>query len=120
MGLPVKKQRVKYKNPRQNYVNVYFGLTPGQAQKLKTLAGKKQRTESEVLRGILDSYLKETNGKAVAHEPCRRTPIVGLKTLPRTITKAQDKNLRELSEKTGRGISALVRQATEQYFQEIS
>lgn len=110
--MPFKKQGVKNVSSRRNYVNVYFGLTPDLVRKLKGVAEKQVKTESEVLRQILDKYLKK---RKVSYKPYLKTPPRGLKTLPRTIRKEQDKELRKMSEKSGRGISELVREAVEEF-----
>jgi len=49
------------------------------------------------------------------YEPFRKLTFTGFKVLPRTITKEQDKRLREIAEKTGRKITELVREAVEKY-----
>jgi len=87
-------------------------LTPELIKKVKDLAEKNAKTESEVLRRILDVYFENIK-KNLPYEPLRKTSPVGLKVLPRTIRKDQDAKLRELTEKTGRKISELVRQAVE-------
>ena len=109
--LPYKRQLVKTISSRRNYVNVYFGLTPKLAKKLSSLAKAQKKAESEVLRGILDAYLKNIDNKGLSYEPLRKLSPIGLKTLPRTIRKDQDRKLREIAEKTGRKISELVREA---------
>ena len=47
------------------------------------------------------------------YKPYMKTPPKGLITLPRTISKEQDRELREIAKKMGRGISELVRGAVE-------
>jgi len=82
------------------------------------MARKEGKTESEVLRKILDSYLKDIEKKGLFYEPLRKFSPVGLKVLPRTITKKQDEKLRDLCEKTGRKISELVRDAVESFVEQ--
>lgn len=82
------------------------------------LAKKLNTTESAALRKILDAYFKDIDKKGLPLEPLRKTSPVGLKFLPRTITKKQDLRLRELIEKTGRKISELVREAVESFIEQ--
>jgi len=76
------------------------------------LAEKKAKTESEILRQMIDVYFANIKNN-LPYEPLRKTSPVGLKVLPRTIRKDQDIKLRELTEKTGRKISELIREAVE-------
>jgi len=116
-SLPHKYQGLKRKpNNRKHYIPVYFGLFPKRAEKLKNTAEKQRKTESEVLRQILDVYLQNIKKKRLNYEPLRKISPVGLKTLPRTIRKAQDRKLREIARKTSRKISELVREAIEEFF----
>jgi len=48
-------------------------------KKLRNLAGKEGKTESEVLREILDSYFRDIDKKGLPYEPLRKTSSVGLK-----------------------------------------
>ncbi|MFH1519228.1 MAG: ribbon-helix-helix domain-containing protein [Candidatus Omnitrophota bacterium] len=89
---------------------------PKQARKLSKLAEKQGTTESEVLRHILDVYLKGIDKRGLPYEPFRKFSPVGLKTMPRTIRKEQDLKLREIAEKTGRKISELVREAVHEFY----
>ena len=111
----MKNHPVKYINPRSSYSTVYFGLPEKAAKKLKNLARKEKKTESEVLRHIIDDYLKKTKEKKPKFEPFRKFSPVGLKTLPRTIRKEQDAKIRKLAEETGRPISEIVRDAVERF-----
>ena len=86
------------------------------AGKLKELAKKERVTESEALRKILDAYFKDVEKKGLAYEPLRKMSPVGLKTIPRTISREQALKLRELARKTGRKMSELVREAVEAFF----
>ena len=113
--LPYKNQLVKTNHPTRNYTTIYIGLTPKQAQKLKNLARKHGKTESTSLRTILDAYFKGIEKRGLPYEPYRKFSPIGLKVLPRTITRDQDKKLRKLAEKTGRKISELAREAVERY-----
>ncbi len=74
---------------------------------------KQERTESAALRQILDSYFKIIKKKGLPNEPLRKISPVGLKVLPRTIRKEQDRKLREIAEQTGWRISELIREAVE-------
>ena len=74
---------------------------------------KQGKTESEVLRKILDIYFKDIEKRGLPYEPYRKFSPIGLEVLPRTIRKEQDAKLRELMEKTGRKISELAREAIE-------
>ena len=113
--MPYKGQLVKTNFNRRNYTTIYVGLTPELAKKLGNLARKGGKTESEILRGVLDAYFQHIGRKGLIYEPLRKTPPVGLKVLPRTIRKEQDVRLRELTEKTGRKISELVREAVKNF-----
>jgi predicted DNA-binding protein len=79
------------------------------------LAFKARKTESEVLRDIIDQYIIRKRGKKLEYEPCKHNPIQGMKVHPRTIRKDQDKYIRRIAEKTGRTISEVVRDAVEGY-----
>ncbi len=116
--LPNERQLVKTETSRRNYTTIYVGLTPELVKKLGDLAKKEGKTESEVLRKILDTYFKDIEKKGLPYEPLRKFSPVGLKFLPRTITKKQDLRLRELVEKTGRKTSELVREAVESFIEQ--
>jgi len=109
--LPYVTQLVKTNNPRRNYTTLYVSLTPKQALKLAKLAKKQGKSESGALRKVLDAYLKDIEVKGLSFEPYRKISPMGMKVLPRTITVEQDRNLREIAEKTGRKISELAREA---------
>ena len=64
-----------------------------------------------MLRKVLDAYLKDIETKSLLFEPYKKTSPLGLKVLPRTITLAHDRKLREIAEKTDRKISELAREA---------
>ncbi len=116
--LPNEKQLVKTGTSRRNYTTIYVGLTPDLVKKLRNFVGKEGKTESEVLRKMLDVYFKYIDKKGLPLEPLRKTSPVGLKFLPRSITKKQDVKLRGLVEKTGRKISELVREAVESFIEQ--
>ena len=80
---------------------------------LGNTAKKEGKSGSEVLRKAIDNYLNRINWENLSYEPYRKTTPTGLKVLPRTISKDQDARLRNLSEKTGRKMSELVREAVE-------
>lgn len=94
-------------------------MAPLLAKKLKNMARKQKKTESVVLREILDVYLQNVEKKGLTYEPYRRkySPIGNLKTLSRTIRKGQDLKLREVAEKTGRKTSELVREVVGRLFE---
>lgn len=106
---------VKTGTSRRNYTTIYVGLTPKLIKKLENLAEKQGKTESEVLRQILDAYFQDIEKEGLPCEPLRKFSPVGLKVLPRTIRKEQDTKLRGLIEKTGRKASELVREAVESF-----
>ena len=112
-ALPYKNQLVKTNQPRKNYTTLHVSLTQKQAKKFKVLAKKQRKSESETLRQVLDSYLKDIETKGLPFEPYRKISPLGMKVLPRTITIEQDRKLREIAEKTGRRISELARGAVE-------
>ena len=103
-----------HKNKRK-YATICCSLHKKATEKLKDLANKRCKTESDVLRQIIDAYLKKMENKNPPYEPYKKFSPVGLKLLARTITKEQDVRLRELADKTGRKISELVRQAVEEF-----
>lgn len=108
------KQLIKIKDSsRRNYTTVYVGLTPELVKKVENLAENQKRSGSETLRQILDLYFKIIEKNNLPNEPLRKISPIGLKVLPRTITKEQDKKLRELAERTGHKISEIVREAVE-------
>ena len=84
-------------------------------KKFENLAKKEKKTESAALRIVLDAYFKDIDKKGMSYEPYRKFSPVGLKVLPRTITIAHDKKLREIAEKTSRKISELAREAVERF-----
>ena len=114
--LHYKRQLVKTNNPRRNYTTLYVSLTPKQAQKLKDMAKREEKSGSEALRQILDAYLKDIEAKDLPFEPYRKISPLGMKVFPRTITIEQDRKLRKIAEKTGRKISELARWAVAKYF----
>ena len=84
-------------------------------KKLGILAKKEKKTESAALRIILDAYFKDIDKKGLSYEPYRKFSPVGMKVLPRTITIAHDRKLREIAEKTGKRLSELAREAVERF-----
>ena len=82
-------------------------MTKVQAQKLAKLAQKRKKTESVILRDILDDYLKKLGKLKKQH--CQKQQCVGLQRLARTIRMDQDIELRKIAEKTGMTISEVVR-----------
>lgn len=113
--LPNERQLVKTGVGTRNFTTVYANLSPDLIKKLGNLAKKENKTESAVLRKILDSYFKDIDKKGLPYEPLRKTSPIGLKVLPRTIRKDQGDKIRELTEKTGRGMSELLREAVQRY-----
>ena len=79
------------------------------------MAKKQEKSESGVLREILDGYLDHIDSKGLPYEPLRKLTFTGYKILPRTITKKQDRKLREIAERTGRKINELTREAVESF-----
>ncbi len=116
--LPNEKQLVKTGIGTRNFTTIYANLTPELARKLKDLAKKEGEVESAALRQILDSYFKVIEKKGLPYEPLRKFSPVGLKLLPRTIRKDQGIKLMELTEKTGRKISELIREAVESFVEQ--
>ncbi len=108
--LPVKKKDQGLNKPGKDFVTLYFALPENLLSKLVKTAKKQGTTESAVLRQMIDSYLAINKGKSHKFEPMRKTPIIGMKTTPRTVRRDQDKKLREIAEKTGRSISEIVRE----------
>ena len=116
---PYKRQRVKtdFSKRTRNYTTVYFSLTAEQARRLLEAAKKAVVSESEALRRMVDTYLAEVNKRGLLSEPYGKMQFKGYeeRVVPRTIRKEQDARLRELSERTGRSISELVRETVEEY-----
>lgn len=79
----------------------------------KKQRNKQERTESAALRLILDAYFEIIKKNGIPNEPLRKISPVGLKVLPRTIRKEQDKRLRKIAEQTGWRLSELIREAVE-------
>ena len=116
--LPYKKQRVKKLSARHtNYTTVYFSLTAEQARKLREAAKKALTSESEALRKMLDAYLAEIEKRGLPSEPYGKMRFQGYeeRVVPRTIRREQGSRLRELSERTGRSLSELVREVVKRY-----
>ena len=92
-------------------------MTSEQAKKLREAAKKALTSESDVLRGMLDAYLAEVDKKGLPAEPYGKMRFRGYEeqVVPRTIRREQDAKLRELSERTGRSLSELVREAVERF-----
>jgi hypothetical protein len=116
--LPYKRQRVKKLSARHtNYTTVYFALTGEQAKKLREAARQALVTESDALRRMLDASLAEVDKRGLPSEPYGKMRFLGYeqRVVPRTIRREQDAKLRELSERTGRSISELLREAMEKH-----
>ena len=64
---------------------------------------------------MLDAYLAEVDKRGLPSEPYRKMRFLGYeeRVVPHTIRREQDSRLRELSERTGRSLSELVREAVE-------
>jgi hypothetical protein len=64
---------------------------------------------------MLDAYLAEVDKRGLPSEPYGKMQFKGYeeRVVPRTIRREQDARLRELSDKTGRSLSELVREAVE-------
>ncbi|MDD5669257.1 MAG: hypothetical protein PHE58_04415 [Candidatus Omnitrophica bacterium] len=84
-------------------------------KKLNSMIGKVGKTQSEVLRGMLDSYFKGIEKTGLPFEPYRKTVPGHLRILPRTINKAQDAKIRDIASKTGRALSDLIREAVDRF-----
>ena len=83
--LPYINQLVKKNQLRRNYTTLYVSLALKQAQKLRNLARKQGKTESETLRDMLDTYFKEIETKGLPFEPYRKILPLGMKILPRRL-----------------------------------
>jgi predicted DNA-binding protein len=116
--LPNERQLVKTGTSRRNYTTIYVGLTPDLVKKLGNMAKSMNTTESAASRKILDAYFQNIEKRGLPYESLRKFSPVGLKVLPRTITKKQGLKLRELVEKTGRKMSELVREAVESFIEQ--
>lgn len=90
-------------------------MSPKQAEKLRKLAAKRGSSESAALREVIAKYLVHVRKRGLPYQPCQKTSPDARKVKPRTISREQDKALRELADKTGRSISELVREAVESF-----
>lgn len=95
-------------NNKSNYATIYCSLHKMAAKKLKDLAKKRCKTESEVLRGMIEVYLKEIENKNLSYKHFKRLCPTGLKFIARTITREQDKRFAAVQE--GRDISFVDRE----------
>ena len=111
--LPHKKPLIKTDFSNRRFTTAYIGLSSDMITLLGSTAKKEGKSGSEILRKAIDSYLNRINWENLSYEPYKKTSPTGLKVLPRTISKDQDARLRNLSEKTGRKMSELVREAVE-------
>lgn len=105
--------RLRRKNAsRANYANIYVGLSAQWAKKLEKEAEKRKITESEVLREVLDKYFAYIEKNGFSKKVCTKFSVgKGLKTKSRTVRRDQESRLRKMTEKSGRHISELVREA---------
>jgi hypothetical protein len=55
--IPIEIQAINKIEYNSKYVTIHFGLIEEQAKKLENLTERKNITESEVLREIIDDYL---------------------------------------------------------------
>ena len=98
------------------YTNVLVSLTPELCQKLAVLAQKAKITESALLRRMLDKYLKSIEKGSVLYKPYQKTEFLGnMRVCARTISREEDKKLRELHNHSGRSISEIIREAVREY-----
>jgi len=72
VSLPYQNQLVKTNQPRRNYTTLYVSLTPKQTQKLKDMAKKHRKSESETLRKMLDTYLEGIETRGLPFETYRK------------------------------------------------
>ena len=98
---------------KRNYIPVYCSLHNIALRRLKRLSEKQKKTESQVLRQIIDAYLQGIKEKDLSYRLSKQHSPLGLKCVARTIGKEQDARLRRMAEKTGRSVSELVREAVE-------
>jgi len=78
---------------------------------LKKYSQKTRRLESKIIQEAIEYYLLPWEIEKLPYEPLKKKQILGLKRIARTIKIDQDKSLRLLTKRTGRGISELVREA---------
>lgn len=114
----MKRQLVKKISARHtNDTTVYCSMTAEQARKLSEAAKKALTSESEALRRMLDAYPAEVDRRGLPSEPHGKMRFQGYeeRVVPCTVRREQDARLRELSERTSRSISELVREAVEEF-----
>ena len=86
-------------------------LDKSAGSKAGKISSKEKKTESVILRDILDDYLKKPGKLKKQH--FQKQQCIGLQRLARTIRKDQDIKLRKIAEETGMTISEVVRGALE-------
>lgn len=107
------KQRKAANKPGKDFVTVYFALPKNLLGRLEGHAKEQGTTESAVLRKMIDEYFSKNKGKSFDYSPFRKQSVLGMKTAPRTVRRDQDKMLRGFSQKTGRSMSEIIREAIE-------
>ncbi|MCB4792155.1 MAG: ribbon-helix-helix domain-containing protein [Elusimicrobia bacterium] len=112
--IPEKQKRAENK-PGKDFVTLYFALPKNLSDRLEGHAKDQKTTESAVLRNMIDEYFSKNKGKSLDYSPLKKLSILGMKTTPRTVRRDQDKMLRDFSQKTGRNVSEIVRNAIEKY-----
>lgn len=122
--LPPKQSRISYKskgvkrNPRTRraVVNAYFGLPEEMCKRLENRVKTSRKTRSHIVKEALDAYFLKVNKEPLeVHQICEKDPVIGLKTISVTIRQDQGDWLRMMSEKTGKKLSQLGREAMEFY-----
>lgn len=103
-------------NFRGNMAHAYFGLSHEVCKRLENMIEKTRKNRSHISREALDAYFLEVNKAPLrVHGSCEKDPIIGLKHIPLTIRKDQSEWMRLMSEKTGKKMSRLGREAIEFY-----
>ena len=86
-------------------------------ERLENRVQKTQKTRSHIVKEALDAYFLKVNKEPLeVHQICEKDPVIGLKTVSVTIRQDQGDWLRMMSEKTGKRLSQLGREAMEHYF----
>jgi len=109
----------KYYGDAGQLVPVLFGLPPGLIKLIDIESKKQKSNRSNISRKIVDSYWLGCNKNKIVippFQPNQKQPVLGLKTVSITIRRDQAAWLRAMSDKTGKSISEIGRNALEIYF----
>lgn len=103
-----------------NLVDAFFGLTKEDLEKLEKWLKKTGKKRSQVLREAIDYYWSNVNSgkKVISKRMLGKYQNQGLSTIGVTIRRDQDSWIRVMSEKAGKTMSEIGREALECYLTE--